>query len=498
MANFDPNYTSTVDGQLVKGAIILTNQANFANLNPAFVGSVAPTPFLTAAQIGLPTDLRYISKKDFAPRAGFAWRVGSSNKTVLRGGYGRFIESLLSGSAINGWSMGSSALGQFPNVFDSNGLPIYKMPYSFPPNIAQPGTEYFTLANEFHYKDPIVEEWNLTLERDLGRGVGLRASYDGNHAYNVPTNVNTNQVPVNTAGFAAASTQATIPFPLLAYIATSNNLGFGNYNAGTISVKKRSETLQFELSYTYTRNLANVNGAPVSSAAAFANEFGNTLTDPYHPRLDYGNVPFSRRHRVLATFLYELPFGKGKAFLNGNAILDKVVGGWQLAGLALFQSGPFMSVAVLSDPSGTGYNIFGSLSGNGGRADRAPGGNPYAGQSINQWINPIAFADPCANVCQTQPDGVTTAIGRFGDSGAGSVVGPGTQAISLSLIKRFFIKERIRTEVGMQVANAFNHANYAPPGNLVLGIPAFGQVTAMQSAEGAGPRQVQLTGRLIF
>jgi hypothetical protein len=127
-----------------------------------------------------------------------------------------------------------------------------------------------------------------------------------------------------------------------------------------------------------------------------------------------------------------------------------------------------------------------------------PGVSPYAGQSLNQWINPNAFADPCANVCQTLPNGVTTAIGRFGNSLAGAVTGPGTQAVALSLIKRFTIRERMRTEVGMQVSNAFNHPNYAPPNNLTLGIPAFGQLTAMQVAEGAGPRQVQLTGRLTF
>jgi phage-related tail fiber protein len=154
-------------------------------------------------------------------------------------------------------------------------------------------------------------------------------------------------------------------------------------------------------------------------------------------------------------------------------------------------------VALLSDPSGTGYNLYGALSGNGGRADTVPGVSPYAGQSINQWINPAAFADPCANACQSV-NGVTTAIGRFGDSTSGSVVGPGTQAVALSLIKKFTIKERIQTQLGLQVSNAFNHANYNTPPNLILGVPAFGQITSMQSAEGAGPRQLQLTGRLTF
>ena len=91
-----------------------------------------------------------------------------------------------------------------------------------------------------------------------------------------------------------------------------------------------------------------------------------------------------------------------------------------------------------------------------------------------------------------------SAIGRFGDSSAGSIVGPGTQAVSLSLIKRFTLKERIRAEIGMQVANAFNHANYAAPNSLTLGVAGFGQVTSLQTAESGGPRQVQLTGRLTF
>jgi hypothetical protein len=401
---------------------------------------------------------------------------------VLRGGYGRFIESLLSATAIDGWSVGSSDVGYFTNAIN-NGVPQFTMPYAWPSDIAQPGTQFFDLAANIHLKDPIVEEWNLTLEHDIGKGVGIRASYDGNHAYNLPTLVNADQVPVNSQGFDSSVTQAAIPFPVMAYIATTTDLGVQNYHAGTIDVKKRGSNLQFELSYTYTRNLSNVNGAPTASAAGYANEFGNTLSDPYHPGVDYGNVPFSRRHRVLVTFLYELPFGKGRTFLNGGRLLDTLAGGWELSGVAFFQSGPFMSVATLNDPSGTGFNIFNA---NGGRADTVPGVSPYAGQSINQWINPAAFTDPA------------DAIGRFGNSTAGSIVGPGTQAVALSLIKRFTIKERLRAEMGMQVSNAFNHPNYIPPSVLTVGVAGFGQITGMQTAEGAGPRQVQLTGRLTF
>jgi hypothetical protein len=271
----------------------------------------------------------------------------------------------------------------------------------------------------------------------------------------------------------------------MSYIAEGTSLlGYGNYNAGTISVHKRSTNLEFEASYTYTRNLTNVNGAPIASASSFVNEFGNTLSDPYNPTLDYGNTPYDRRQRFLVTFLYELPFGKGRTFFGGaNGVVDRIVGGWELSGVYVLQTGPFMSVATLNDPSGTGYNIFNA---NGGRADTVQGVNPYAGKSINQWINPNAFVDPNNN------------IGRFGDSQSGGIVGPGTNVASLSLIKHIPLAERVRMEVGLQASNIANHPNFAPPGNLTLGVAGFGQITALQGAEGAGPRALQLTGRITF
>jgi hypothetical protein len=484
IANFDPNYTSTINGQTVKGAVVVPGQSSLQYVNPAFAQSIAPIPIITASQVGLPPWLHYSSKRDFAPRVGFAWRVGGSNKTVLRGGYGRFIESLLSGTEIFGTPLESSDVGLFVNSIGSNGRPIYSLPYSFPSNIAVPGSQGFYEGAALDYKDPIVEEWNLTLERDLGKGVGLRVSYDGNHAYNIPTFVNQNQVQPNALGYSAPATQAKIPFPEFVFIGDgTSSPGYGNYHAGTISLKKRAANLQFELSYTYTRDLTNINGVTGYAASPFATELGQPLSDPAHPGLDYGNTPFARRHRVLATFLYELPFGKGKTFLNTDGLLDRAVGGWELSGVALFQSGPFMSVTTLNDPSGTGYNLFNS---NGGRADTVPGVDPYVGQSIQQWINPNAFASPANN------------IGRFGNSSSGSVVGPGTQSVSLSLLKRFSLTERIRAQIGMQVSNAFNHPNYAPPNSLTVGVAGFGQITQLQSAEGVGPRQIQWTGRLTF
>lgn len=483
IANFDPDYTSVVDGQTVNGAVIVPSTKTNPLINPGFVQSIYPTPILTAAQVGVPSNLRHSNYTDFAPRIGFAWRVFGNNKTVLRGGYGRFIEALLAGGAIDGWAVESSNVGAFTNSLGANGLPTYSLPYSFPSNISQPGTQYFDLASNLHYKDPYVQEWNLTLEQDLGKGVGIRASYDGDHASNLATLVNINQLRPNTQGYDALA--GTVPFPQMSEILSQQSTGEGNYNAATFSIHKRTSNLQFEASYVYARNLADTNGAATAPAATFAS-LGNVLSDPLHPGLDYGNVPYTRRQRFLATFLYELPFGKGKAFLNNsNGLLDRVVNNWQLSGVLTFQTGPFMTVTTNSDPSGTGYNVQ-SSNYNGGRADRISGVSPYAGQSINQWINPSAYSDPGDN------------IGRFGNAAQGDVEGPGSQIVALSLLKQIPITERVRLQFGAQIANLFNHPNYAPPDILTVGVPAFAQITSLQTAEGAGPRSMQLAGRITF
>jgi hypothetical protein len=104
---------------------------------------------------------------------------------------------------------------------------------------------------------------------------------------------------------------------------------------------------------------------------------------------------------------------------------------------------------------------------------------------VGNWLNPAAFSVPANN------------IGRFGYAAVGSLQGPGTQAVSLSLIKTIKFSESARVQIGAEASNLLNHANLAPP-NTTLTTSSFGKISALQSAEGAGPRSVQLTARISF
>ena len=480
VAAFLPGYYAGTDASIVHGAVAVPD-GSLKLVNPGFAGSILPTPILTASEAGIPQSLRYSQKTDFAPRIGFAWRVTSDGKTVIRGGYGKFIDSPLGYLILSSWAVEASDVATFTNSIKA-GKAQYSFPYPFPSNLAQPGTQDFDLSYELHYKDPYVQQWNFTIERDLGFQTGLRLSYDGGHGTNLSVTTNPDQVPANTIGFTKAS--ASAPYPIWDSLVNVENSAWSNYQSFTATITKRmSKGLQLEFSYNHAKNLSNAGGwapgTPGNAFAGFVGEGGGQTSDYYHPGLDYGYVPFTRNHRVIANFLYQT---SGR---TGNKLLDQLYGGWEIAGRMLFQTGPRISVtAPGTDPSGT--NFDNSFDGGDPRADIVPGVSVTpAHQTINNWVNPAAFALP--------PDN----IGRFGDSPLGAVTAPGTQEVSLSIYRSFSYKERISFRIGASATNLFNHPNYALP-SLSLGTSAFGKISSLQSAEDTGPRAIQLGGRLTF
>ena len=252
ISNFLPDYQTIANGQSVLGAVVIPN-GSLNILSPEFAQSIAPTPIFQASQVGLGQNLHYTDYSDVAPRVGFAWRVSQDGKTVVRAGYGKFIEVPLGSLLGAGYAIHSANQG-FYNQSIVNGHPTLTFPYAFPSNLAVAGSQFFQQASDLHYKDPYVQQWNVTIERDLGFGTGLRLTYDGNHGSNLGEQVNLGQLAPNTLGFVAAS--KFLKYPLFGEVESEVNGGVQNYHALTAEANKRfSNGLQFLASYTFSRNL---------------------------------------------------------------------------------------------------------------------------------------------------------------------------------------------------------------------------------------------------
>jgi len=489
-ATFMPDWTGIgTDGVTkVNGAVVVPNAQASKNASQQFRNGIAPTPILTASQAGIPESLRFTDHTDFGPRLGFAWRPLGNDRTVLRGGWGRFIETPLGFSLVAGWAVAASYVPTYNQDYDSSRVtPLLSLANPFNPATAATGGFYY--AFPVHYVDPTVQQWSLTFEQNMGQSIGLRLSYSGSHGQNLEAMEDLNQVHPNTVGYNTAS--SSLPYPNWSVIQSVENAAFSNYQSGTVELSRHSEkSLSFDLSYMFTRDLSNAGGV---APTAFAVAGGSYLTDRFNPGLDYGNVIYDRRQRFLATYLYNLPFGSGQRWLTKSSAARALAGNWQLAGVTVFQSGPFLTPYEQSiDPANTNILTTVGLA----RTDQLPGFPPYAAtRTTGQWLDPVAF--PYQNLAVDYSSGNLTGIGRFGNAPVGGVVGPGTANFSLSLMKAVTFNEQTSFRFSVEAANVFNHRNYEPP-NMQVDSSGFGSITALQTAEGAGPRSLELNGRFSF
>jgi hypothetical protein len=457
--------------------IVLANEEARKFTSPAFAASIGATPIVLAKDVGLPETLRKNDYNNFMPRFGFAYRPFANNKTVIRGGYGIFTATILGSVFYTITGIHVSDARTFPNQL-VNGLPALQFPRPFGTGLGALGVPDFRRATQWDGADPYTQQWSLTVERELPWRVGFRASYIGSRSIKLFSSPDLNQVRVNTQGFATA--RLARPYPVWNIVYTRDPNTGAWYNGFTFEANKRlSNGLFFQSSYAWSKNLSNATG---SDGGGFASENGSVPTDRFNQRLDYGNVPATRRHRFLTTFSYELPFGK---LLGGNKAADLVLGGWQLSGILLVQSGPYLTPTTgnITDPSGTGLNT---------RANNRPDvagterGNRSSDQrTVDSFWDRAAFVIPASNV------------GRFGNAAPGSLIGPGTKTLSLKMQKRFNITERIFFQLEGSAANLTNTPNFGNP-STNTSVPQFGRITSTQGVENAGSRNLQVGLKVGF
>ncbi len=433
----------------------------FSNYNPA-------NNSLELAGIGkIPSDMgRNTNYKDFAPRLGIAYRL--SEKTVIRGGYGISIDASFPDDkyAFN-FPVKQNNAFTAANSFSAAG----KMATGFAAPLVAPTPPDGIIANAalnqvylfipLDLKEGYIQSWNLAVQRALPWNFSLEVAYVGNHNVGVLTrrDINASLVPGSGNGGRPLNPKFGRNNRTDAWIRTDTN-----YNGLQMKLDRRfSDGLLVTTAYTF------------SKAINYTDDQGS-LFIPAIPSLNRGRAGYDRTHAFVQSYIYELPFGPNKRWLQ-HGMGRWVLGEWQLNGIFSAYSGlPLdlqISATSLNAPgNGNRPNLTGAFKVIG---DIGPG---------VKWFDTTAFSPPNPN--------------RYGGVGRNVFSGPGFADLDLSLFRKFRLTERVGGEFRFESFNFTNTPQFNRPGS-TLGNADFGQVTGtLGDAVGLGARRIQLGLKLTF
>jgi hypothetical protein len=434
---------------------------------------------------------------NFAPRIGIAY--SATSKFTVRLGGGMFYARRDQNPEVTmmGTNIPNTPLTAFPSVTPTATLvppstlanPTFRILPSDPTfkefSAQNPKSGGFRAPDFYHSETPYNYQWSLDLQYELGRNLVMEVSYSGSKGNRLVNRVQDNQIRFEDA-VAGRNRQADRPIP---WINGTNGVDTANghsiYNAMNARLEKRySAGLNFLINYTWSK-LMDSNG---SGSSAFAQNGGTTYPlDSYNLWRERALAPLDVPHVFVASYGYELPFGKGKAFGTGGA-LDLLVGGWQLNGITYVRSGFPTDIRTSRVPGANmmfaNFNVPDVVLGQ-------PVTLPNRG--VDGWFNPAAFSEP---VQVRAANGAP--ITMFGNAGRRIGRGPGSTNFDLSLFKNFRLRETTTLQFRAEAFNLTNTPTFNLPSAtspaLTIGNPNFGRL-ASSSATG---RQLQLALKLYF
>ncbi len=413
-----------------------------------------------ASQYGFRNSFATPDTKGFAPRVGLAYQL--TPKTVIRSGfglfYGRTDENLgISSRPTNNppYFLRSIATGDQIHTLITldEGLPAGLL--SNPNNVANSNVNSWPISMPL----PYTYEWNFNLQRQLGGGFTAQLGYVGSASHDLYVDPNYNQPQPGPGAIGPRR-----PFPLYSAINAYLPLDRSNYNSMIAQVERRFRSgFSFLGAYTWSHSFDY--GGQVSDSLDYAPQ------NPFNWTSNYGNSNFDVRQRLSLSYIYELPFGRGKALLNKPGVGRAILGGWQLSGVSSYQTGLPFTPILSFDPTNTGTTAHPNV---------VPGAALYpANQGPSDWFNSSAFVAPAAYT--------------YGNAGRNILRGPNTFNNDLGLLRSATFKERYNLEFTAQAFNLFNTPQFGLPNNKV-GVATTGVITTVVTPE----RQLQLGLHLTF
>jgi hypothetical protein len=334
-------------------------------------------------------------------------------------------------------------------------------------------------------KPPYAQNWNLSIQRSLGKDYVLEARYLGTKGTKLPRNIEANPAVWGPGATASNADRRRIYASCppdgsacqLVHVALLSNITNSTYHAGQISLTRRaSHGLGFNTSYWFSKTLDYLSAMNLTGAAArpLSGEV-DIAQNPFNLRAEHGPSLFDARHRFVASGSWEIPvaksLGKGARMLLADWQLNTIVNASSGTPFTVFDSANVAGQA--SHPPVSGFA--------GSRPDVVSNPNQGA-HTVEQWISRAAFR-------RLNP---VTEAGNFGNAGRNIARGPGIGNTDLSLLKTVALQENMRLQFRAEVFNIGNHANFGlPVTDLASG--SFGRIL-----ESAPPRLVQFGLKVLF
>ena len=457
---------------------------------------------------GLPRGQWNSDWKNVVPRIGFAYAVDKN--TALRGGFGMFTAPVTGGGFNSNAvpSDGFSAVTSWIPTFDY-ATPVNLLSNPYPYGFVSATGSSLGMSTELgqgvtgmdrNRPTPYAEQWNVSVQRALPKSFVLHVAYAGSRGIHLFGSLLANQLPdqylsmgkdlgtqvpnpfygIITSGALASATvskeRLLLPYPQFGQVTNPNaSFGLSKYNSLQVNLERRfSQGLLMQFAYTYSKTMddlpATTTGYPGGQFAAGAIQNYDNIKSAWAPAV------WDMPNNFAANFVYQLPFGANKRFLNTGGVLGKVVGGWQLTAITIIQNGTPLSFTTATN----------TLGNNGGaQTPSLTGANPRVHGSsyskVNEWFNPAGFTTPApytyGNVSRTES----------------WLRGPGEANLDAGLDKDTSLSDRFTLQLRFETFNTLNHPWFGLP-NTSIGSAGAGVISSQQNS----PRTLQLAAKLLF